>query len=153
MSWRIDKSSSLGMPTYPKKYPRSTSIKAWGCPWGTPYLLAKIRSPFKTLYFYCFMHYAFSLTSVVFTFNFYFCFVCCNKWFDHIIWFGGDELRFFIAKNTPFFTLNIQWVFSFSATAFSFHFLLWFLFRSYFIFVLRCILTYGPCWFLSKELY
>jgi hypothetical protein len=27
----MDKSSSLGMPTHPKKYPRGTSIKAWGC--------------------------------------------------------------------------------------------------------------------------
>ena len=29
----MDKSSSLGMsPGHPKKYPRSTSVKAWGCP-------------------------------------------------------------------------------------------------------------------------
>jgi hypothetical protein len=28
----MDKSSSLGMPTHPKKYPRGTSVKAWGCP-------------------------------------------------------------------------------------------------------------------------
>jgi hypothetical protein len=28
----MDKSSSLGMPMHhPKKYPRSTSVKAWGC--------------------------------------------------------------------------------------------------------------------------
>jgi hypothetical protein len=42
-------------------------------------------------------------------------------------------------------------VFSFSATAFSFCFLLWLLFRSSFIFVSRCILTTGLCWFSSKE--
>ena len=29
----MDKSSSLGMsPGHPKKYPRNTSVKAWGCP-------------------------------------------------------------------------------------------------------------------------
>src|SRR3954454_15099714 len=29
----MDKSSSLGMsPGHPKKYPRGSSIKAWGCP-------------------------------------------------------------------------------------------------------------------------
>jgi hypothetical protein len=62
MSWRMDKSSSLGMPMhYPKKYPRSTSVKAWGCPRGTPSSSAKIRSPFKTPHFYCFMHYMFFL--------------------------------------------------------------------------------------------
>jgi hypothetical protein len=32
-----------------KKYPRSTSVKAWGCPRGTPSSSAKIRSPFKTV--------------------------------------------------------------------------------------------------------
>jgi hypothetical protein len=25
----------------PKKYPRSTSVKAWGCPWGTPFFIGK----------------------------------------------------------------------------------------------------------------
>jgi hypothetical protein len=28
----MDKSSSLGIPYHPKKYPRGTSVKAWGCP-------------------------------------------------------------------------------------------------------------------------
>jgi hypothetical protein len=52
----------------PKKYPRSTRIKAWGCPRGTPSSSAKIRSPFKTLYFYCFMHYVFFLERQLFLF-------------------------------------------------------------------------------------
>jgi hypothetical protein len=38
-------------------------------------------------------------------------------------------------------------VFSFSRTAFSFHFSPWFLFRSCFIFASRCIYTTGLCWF------
>jgi hypothetical protein len=54
---------------------------------------------------------------------------------------------FSFAKNTPFFTLIVQRVFSFSRTAFSFHFLPWFLFISSYIFISRCILTSGPCWF------
>jgi hypothetical protein len=66
----MDKSLSLGMPTHPKKYPRGTSVKAWGCPRGTPSSLAKIRSPFNTLYFYCFMHYAFFLEHLYFSFQF-----------------------------------------------------------------------------------
>jgi hypothetical protein len=33
---------SLGMPMHhPKKYPRSTSVKAWGCPRGTPFFIGK----------------------------------------------------------------------------------------------------------------
>jgi hypothetical protein len=62
----MDKSSSLGIPTHPKKYPRGTSVKAWGCPRGTPSSSTKIISPFKTLYFYYFMHYAFFLEHQLF---------------------------------------------------------------------------------------
>ena len=40
---------------------------------------------------------------------------------SHHVSFGGDEL-IFIAKNTLVFTLIIQRVFSFSATAFGFRF-------------------------------
>jgi hypothetical protein len=50
----------------PQDYPRSTRVKAWGCPRGTPSSSAKIRSPFKILYFYCFMHYAFFLEHQLF---------------------------------------------------------------------------------------
>jgi hypothetical protein len=56
----------LGYSQHPKKYPRSTSVKAWGCPRGTPSSSAKIRSPLNTLYFYCFMHYAFFLEHQLF---------------------------------------------------------------------------------------
>jgi hypothetical protein len=44
-------------------------------------------------------------------------------------------------------------VFSFSATAFSFHFSPWLSFRSCYIFASRCIWTAGLCWFSSKELF
>jgi hypothetical protein len=90
-----------------KKYPRGTSIKAWGCPRGTPSSSAKIRSPFKTLYFYCFMHYAFFLEHQLFLFSVFFFFVCCNKCLDHIMCLERDMLRFSFAKNTLFFTLIV----------------------------------------------
>jgi hypothetical protein len=77
----MDKSSSLEMPTHPKKYPRGTSVKAWGCPRGTPSSSAKIMSPFYTLYFYCFMHYAFFLERLVFSFQFFLVlFAAINGW-------------------------------------------------------------------------
>jgi hypothetical protein len=59
----------------------------------------------------------------------------------------------FIAKNTLVFTLIIKRMFSFSATAFSLHFLPWFLFRTCYIFASRCIWTSGLCWYSSKELF
>jgi hypothetical protein len=59
---------------------------------------------------------------------------------------------FSFAKNTPFFTLIVRWVFSFSRTAFSFRFLPWFFFRYCYIFASRCIWASGLCWYSSKEL-
>jgi hypothetical protein len=48
----MDKSSSLEMPMHhPKKYPRSTSIKAWGCPRGTPSSSAKNQVTFQNTIF------------------------------------------------------------------------------------------------------
>jgi hypothetical protein len=125
------------MPTHPKKYSRGTSVKAWGCPRGTPSSSAKIRSPFNTLYFYCFIHYAFFLERLYFSFQFCFVlFAAINGW-TPTNFFWKSCLSF--AKNTPFFTLIVQRVFSFSRTALRFHFLPWFLFRSCFIFISRCI--------------
>jgi hypothetical protein len=118
----MDKSSSLGMPCHPKKYPTGTSVKAWGCPRGTPSSSAKIRSPFNTLYFYCFMHYAFFLERLYFCFQFYFVlFAAINGW-TPTNFFWRRCTRFSFAKNTPFFTLIVQRVFSFSRTVFNFHF-------------------------------
>jgi hypothetical protein len=61
-----------------------------------------------------------------------------NGWIP-TFFFEGDALRFSFAKNTLFFTLIVQRVFSFSRNAFSFCFLPWFLFRSCYIFASRCI--------------
>jgi hypothetical protein len=111
---------------FPKKYPRSKSVKAWGCPRGTPSLSSKIRSPFKTLYFYCFIFYAFFLECLYFCFHFYFALFVAINIGSHHVCFGGRYTLFFIAKNTLVFTLIVQRVFSFSATAFSFLFCLHF---------------------------
>jgi hypothetical protein len=58
-----------------------------------------------------------------------------------------------LPRTLCFSLLSFQRVFSFSAIAFSFRFLSWFVFRSCYIFTSRCILTSGPCWFSSKELF
>jgi hypothetical protein len=97
----------------------------------------------KHYIFYCFMHYAFFLERQLFLFLVFFCFVCCNKCLDHIMCLERDMLRFSFAKNTLFFTLIVQRVFSFSATAFSLHFLPWFFFQ---ILLYLCIKVYFDLW-------
>jgi hypothetical protein len=56
---------------------------------------AKIRSPFKTLYFYCFMHYAFFLERQLLLLLVFFCFGCSNKRFDHIMLFWRETYSVF----------------------------------------------------------
>jgi hypothetical protein len=144
--WRVmrwdevwTKALAWGFPCHPKKYPRGTSIKAWGCPRGTPSLSAKIGSPFKTLYFYCFIIYAFFFERLYFRFQFSFVlFSAINGW-TPTNFFWILHTLFFIAKNTLVYTLIVQRVFSFFRTAFRFHFLPWFLFRFCYIFASRCI--------------
>jgi hypothetical protein len=106
---------------------------------GTPSSSAKIRSPFKTLYFYCFIFYAFFLERLYFRFKFSFVlFSAIISWNPtNFVW--RRHTPFFIAKNTLVFTLIVHRVFSFSSTAFSFRFSPWFLFRSCYIFASRCI--------------
>jgi hypothetical protein len=82
-----------------------------------------IRSPFKTLYFYCFICYVLFLEHLYFYFKFPFVlFAAINGWITScLLW--RETRSVFIAKNTLVFTLFVQRVFSFSSTAFSFRFL------------------------------
>jgi hypothetical protein len=81
----------------------------------------------------------FFLERLYFCFQFSFVlFAAINGW-TPTNFFWRRRTSFFIAKNTLFFTLIVQRVFSFSRTAFSFCFLPWFLFRSCYIFASRCI--------------
>jgi hypothetical protein len=110
-----------------------------GMPRGTPSSSAKIRSPFKTLYFYCFIFYAFFLERLYFRFQFSFVLFDAINGCITSNFFWRRHTPFFIAKNTLVFTLIVQRVFSFSRTALSFCFSPWFLFRSCYIFASRCI--------------
>jgi hypothetical protein len=102
-----------------KKY----NHQSLGMPRGTPSSSAKIRSPFRTLYFYCFVLYAFFLERLYFRFQFYFVlFASINGWITPCL-FWRETRSVFIAKNTLVFALIVQRVFSFSSTVFSFHFL------------------------------
>jgi hypothetical protein len=72
----MDKSSSLGMPMQPPRNIQEVQASKLGdAPEAPPSSLAKIMSPFQTLYFYCFMHYAFFLERQLFLLSVFFCFV------------------------------------------------------------------------------
>jgi hypothetical protein len=77
----MDKSSSLGMPMHPKKYPRSTSVKAWGCPRGTPSSSAK-SGHLSTHYIFiasCIMHFSWRFSCFSFQFSLVL-FAAINGW-------------------------------------------------------------------------
>jgi hypothetical protein len=67
----------------------------------------------------CTMRFSWSVSRFCFQFSFVF-FAAINGWITSC--FGESYAPFFIAKNTLVFTLIVQRVFSFSATAFSFCF-------------------------------
>jgi hypothetical protein len=114
----MDKSSSLGIPMSPQEISKRYKRQSLGMPRGTPSSSANIRSSFKTLYFYCFIYYAFFLERLYFCFQFYFVlFAIINGW-TPTCFFWRRRTPFFIAKNALVFTLSVQRVFSFSSTAF-----------------------------------
>jgi hypothetical protein len=98
------------------------------------------------------MYYVFFLERLYFSFQFYFVlFAAINGWTPRNF-FWRRFTSFFIAKNTLVFTLIVQQVFSFSRTAFSFHFLPWFLFRSCYIFCIKVYLVHWSMFvFISKS--
>jgi hypothetical protein len=60
----------LGMPMQPPRNIQEVQASKLGdAPEAPPSSPAKIRSPFKTLYFYYFMHYAFFLQRQLFLFS------------------------------------------------------------------------------------
>jgi hypothetical protein len=108
----------------PRNIQEVQALNLRDAPRGTPSSSAKIRSPFNTLYFYCFMHYAFFLERLYFLLLVLFCFVlfaAINGWMPTNL-FWRRCTRFSFAKNTLVFTLIVQRVFSFSRIAFSFRF-------------------------------
>jgi hypothetical protein len=133
----LTKAQAWGWPCHPKKYLRGTSVKAWGCHEAP--LLHRQKSVifqdtiFLLLRILCvFLGSSLLLLSVLF-------FVVVINGCTPTYSFWRRHTPFFITKNTLVFTLIVQRVFSFSSTAFNFHFLPWFLFRSCYIFISRCL--------------
>jgi hypothetical protein len=116
----MEKSSSLGIPMTPQEISKRYKHQSLGMPRGTPSSSAKIRSSFKTLYFYCFVYYAFFLERLYFRIHFSLFAAINGRTPTCFLW--RRHTPFFIAKNALVFTLIVQRVFSFSSTVFSFHF-------------------------------
>jgi hypothetical protein len=153
MSWRMDKCSSLRMPTHPKKYPRGRR-QTLGMPPRHPFFIGKNQVTFQHTIFFiasCIIRFSWSVSCFSFQFFFVF-FAAINGWTPTNL-FWRSFLAFHLPRTLRFSLLSFQRVFSFSRTAFSFQFSPWFLFRSCYIFTSRCILTSGPCWFSSKKSY
>jgi hypothetical protein len=66
----MDKSSRLGMPMSPQEISKRYKCQSLGMPSRHPSSSAKIRSPFNTLFFYCFIFYVFFLEHLYFCFHF-----------------------------------------------------------------------------------
>jgi hypothetical protein len=79
-------------------------------------------------------------------------FSAINVWITSCVWRETCSI-FHLPRTLRFLLLSFQRVFFFSATAFSLHFLPWFVFRSCFIFASRCIWTSDLYWFSSKEVF
>jgi hypothetical protein len=98
----MEKSSSLGMPTHPKKYPRSTSVKAWDAP-EAPLLHRQKSGYLSTHYIFiasCTMHFSWSVFTFVFSFLL-FCFLQKIVGPQQIS-FGGDVLVFICQEHSVF---------------------------------------------------
>jgi hypothetical protein len=96
------------------------------------------------------MHFSWSVSYFCFQFSFALFAAIIGYITSCFLWRETCSI-FHLPRTLRFSLLSFQRVFSFSATAFSLHFLPWFLFRSCFIFASRCICTSGLCWFSSKE--
>jgi hypothetical protein len=88
-----------------KRYKR----QSLGCPRGTPSSSAKIMSPFNTLYFYCFMHYAFFLEHLYFHFQFYFVlFFAINGWITSCLFWKETYSIFHLPRTLYFLLLSFN---------------------------------------------
>jgi hypothetical protein len=76
-----------------------------------------------------------------------------NSWITSCLFWRELCSIFHCQEHSVFHSYRFNECSLFSRTAFSFRFSPWFVFRSCYIFLSRCIFASGPCWFSSKELF
>jgi hypothetical protein len=149
----MDKTSSLGCPRTPRNIQEVQASKLGDVP-EAPLLHRQKSGHLSTHYISiasCIMRFSWSVNCFSFQFSLVF-FAEINGWTPTNL-FWRSCLAFYLPRTLRFSLLSFQRVFSFSRSAFSFRFPPWIVFRSCSIFASRCILTSGPCWFSSKELF
>jgi hypothetical protein len=154
MSWRMDKSLGLGMSMSPQEISKKYKRQSLGMPPRHPFFIGKNQVTFqRTIFLLLHALCIFLGASVIFSFQFCLVFFAAINGWTLTNSFWRSCLAFHLPRTLSFSLLSFRQVFSFSRTVFSFHFSPWFLFRSCYIFSSRCVLTSGPCWFSSKELF
>jgi hypothetical protein len=133
----MDKSSSLGMPMSPQEISKRYKRQSLGIPPRHPFFIGKNQVTFQHTIFLLLHALCVSRgASVVFSFQFYLVlFAAINGWTP-----TNSFWRSCLAFHLP-------------RTAFSIRFSPCFVLKSCYIFASRCVLTSGPCWFSSKELF
>jgi hypothetical protein len=97
------KAQARECPCHPKKYPRSTSVKAWGCLRHPLLHQQKYQVIFQDTIFLLLHMLCVVLGASLFFLSVFFCFVCCNKWLDHIILvLERDTLHFHCQEHSSF---------------------------------------------------
>jgi hypothetical protein len=121
-------------------------------PQGTPFFIGKNQVTFQdTIFLLLHALCVFLGASIVLVLIISFVLFSAINGYITSCFFWRRWTHFSFAKNTLVFTLIVQWVFSFTATAFSFWFSPWFVFRSCYIFSSRCIFASDLYCFSSKE--
>jgi hypothetical protein len=114
----------LGDAHAPQEMSKRYKRQSLGMPPRHPFFIRKNQATFQhTVFLLLHVLCIFLGASVVFSFQFSFVLFAAINGLITSCYFGERLIPFFIAKNTLVFTLIVQRVFSFSATAFSFCFL------------------------------
>jgi hypothetical protein len=108
------RAQAWGRPCHPKKYPRSTSVKAWGCPRHPLLHQQKYQVIFQDTIFLLLHMLCVVLGASLFLFAVFFCFVCCNRWLDPIIFvLERDTLHFHYSEHSSshsYCTASVQFL-------------------------------------------
>jgi hypothetical protein len=105
MRWAEEwtKYQAWGFPCHPKKYPRGTSVKAWGSPPRHPFFIGKNQVTFQYTIFLLLHALCVFLGASLILLSVLFCFVFYNKWLDPNKFLLEDIYLFFICEEHSIF--------------------------------------------------
>jgi hypothetical protein len=114
---------NLGDTHYTPRNIQEVQASKLGMPRGTPSSSTKYQVIFQDTIFLLLYMLCVVLGVSLFSLSVFFCFVCYNKWLDHIMFvLERDVLRFSLPRTLYFSLFSFNECSLFSSTAFSFHF-------------------------------